>query len=185
MNIENEDLKKKFEMSKNTTLVTKKELHDTARMTRQAICNSNYNEQYSRKNNIKVFNFPRKQKQNLRQDFIETVRRDLKVDLEDRDVVAIHRLPSNKVGPRPMIVKVFNSDVKRSIMRERQYLQNDIRFSDDVTKRNVDLMERMRETDCFDSVWYFNCNVYGRIYEGLQLKFDLFDDIHLRLKQGK
>ena len=46
-------------------------------------------------------------------DFIETVRRDLNVHLEERDVVAIHRLPSDKPGPKPMIVRLFNSDVKR------------------------------------------------------------------------
>jgi hypothetical protein len=64
---------------------------------------SNYNEQYSRKNNIKVFNFHRREKQNLRQDFINLVKGDLNVTLEERDVVAIHRLPAEH-EPSPLIV---------------------------------------------------------------------------------
>ena len=70
-----------------------------------------------RKNNIKVFNFARREKQNLRQDFINLVKRDLNVTLKERDVVAIHRLPAEH-EPSPLIVRLFSSDVKRSAGKE-------------------------------------------------------------------
>jgi hypothetical protein len=73
--------------------------------------------QYSRKNNIKVFNMKKRDKQNLREDFIDLVKKDLNVDLELRDVVAIHRLPSDRPGEKPIIVRLFNSDAKRNVMR--------------------------------------------------------------------
>lgn len=183
--IENEDLKRKLHVLHTTTTGMRKDLNETARMTKQAHINSNFNEQYSRKNNIKVFNFPRKEKQNLRQDFINTVKKDLKVELEERDVVAIHRIPSQHPGVNPLIVRLFNSDVKRNVMRERKNLTNDVRFSDDVTKANMDLIQRLRDTEMFESVWYFNCSVYARTEDGLQLKFGIYDDINLRLKQRR
>jgi hypothetical protein len=41
----------------------KKEFSETVQVVKQANMSSKYNEQYSRKNNIKVFNFPRREKQ--------------------------------------------------------------------------------------------------------------------------
>jgi hypothetical protein len=38
----------------------------------------------------------KRDKQNLREDFTDLVKKDLNVDLELRDVVAIHRLPSDR-----------------------------------------------------------------------------------------
>ncbi|CAG2231833.1 unnamed protein product [Mytilus edulis] len=185
LTIENEDLKNKIQAIQYSNTTIRRDLNETSRLSRQADISSNYNEQYSRKNNIKIINFPRKDKQDLRKDFMETVKKELNVQLEDRDVVAIHRIPSQKAGPYPVIVKLFSSDVKRQIMRCRKELTSKIRFVDDVTQRNMSLIERLRKTDEFESVWYFNCGIYGRTPAGLQLKFGLYDDIHYRVQQGK
>ena len=69
LSIENEDLKKRLEVGTAQITSIKKEFSETIQVAKQANMSSNYNEQYSRKNNIKVFNFPRREKQNLRQDF--------------------------------------------------------------------------------------------------------------------
>jgi hypothetical protein len=44
------------------------------------------------------------------------------VTLEERDVVAIHRLPAEH-ELSPLIVRLFSSDVKRSVMRVRKELK--------------------------------------------------------------
>ena len=184
MSIENEELKKKIQVLHNTTTTIRKDLNDTRRITKEANISSNYNEQYSRKNNIKVLNLPRREKQDLRKDFINIVKKDLKVNLEERDVVAIHRIPSRKKRIYPVIVKLFSSDVKRSVMRVRKSLSDGIKFVDDVTQRNMDLIQRLQDTGEFESVWYYNCGIYGRTEQGLQLKFGIYDDIYERLRQG-
>ena len=184
LTIENENLKKNIEMNISCMSKLKHEMAETQKIAKENSISSNYNEQYSRKNNIKVYNLPKKEKQNLRQDFIKMVKDDLKVELDERDVVAIHRLPADR-EPRPVIVRLFNSDVKRSLMRVRRDLKNKVKFVDDVTRRNMGLIHRLEETGHFESVWYFNCGVYGRTPRGLQLKFGLYDDIEYRLRQGK
>ncbi|VDH91542.1 Hypothetical predicted protein [Mytilus galloprovincialis] len=185
LSIENENLREKAEVAMKSLSATKKELHQNERLTREAITSSNYNEQYSRKNNIRVINFPWRERQDLRADFISKVKRDMNVELEERDVVAIHRIPSDKLGPKPLILRLFSSDVKRRVMREKKNLQDHVRFYDDISKSNIELMKRLNETEWFSDVWYFNCGVYGRISDGLQLKFNIFDDIFLRLRQRK
>lgn len=184
ISIENENLQKQLDKCFNQNSSLKQELTYTTRLARSVDMSSNYNEQYSRKNNIKVFHFPRKENQNLRKDFIELVKNELNVTLTERDVVAIHRLPSPQ-EPRPLIVKCFNTDVKRSLMRVRKELSGKVKFVDDVTTRNMRLITRLEDTGNFDQVWYFNCNVYARTMEGLQLKFNLYDDINQRLREAE
>ena len=185
LSVENQDLRRRIDQITETVKNNKKSVNENFRLSQEALESANYNEQYSRKNNVKVMNFPRRDQQDLRSDFIHKVKKDLNVELHERDVVAIHRLPSHKPGPNPVIVKFFNSDIKRKVMRVRKDLKDNVRLSDDVTKRNMQLIHQLRDMNCFESVWYYNCGVYGRTEEGLQLKFRLFDDVRTRLQQKK
>ena len=184
LSIENEHLRRKIDQNEAKTISIKKELSETTEIAKVTNISSNYNEQYSRKNNIKVFNFPWKEQQDLRQDFIQMVKSDLNITLHDQDIVAIHRLPAQR-EPRPLIVRCFNTDVKRSIMRKRKELRNKVKFVDDVTTRNMALIKRLEDSGRFDQVWYFNCGIYGRTDNGLQMKYGLYDDINRRLREGK
>jgi len=94
MSIENEDLKRKLEKVKTTTSTIRKDLNYTCWLAKQSVMSANYNEQYSRKNNVKGFNFPKKQNENLRTECINKAKKDINIKLEERDVVAIHCLPS-------------------------------------------------------------------------------------------
>jgi hypothetical protein len=82
-----------------------------------------------------------------------------------------------------VILRLFNSDVKRNVMKVKKNLNDDVRFVDDVTKRNLELMSNLRNS--YNFIWYYNYGIYGRTENGLQLKFGLYDDIGARLKKGK
>ncbi|CAC5420132.1 unnamed protein product [Mytilus coruscus] len=60
VSIENEELRKQIDQTRDVVIKNKKGLEDSTRMNQEAITSANYNEQYSRKNNIKVMNFPRR-----------------------------------------------------------------------------------------------------------------------------
>ncbi|VDI50882.1 Hypothetical predicted protein [Mytilus galloprovincialis] len=89
------------------------EMEDTMNKSYSALSMANYNEQYSRKFNIKMVNFQTENDENLRESFLKTVKDDLDLKLEKRDIVAIHRLRSYKSGVPPVIVKVVNSEGKK------------------------------------------------------------------------
>ena len=185
LSLENENLKGQLDATKNVLGNVKTTLNRNVILTKDPTIQSNYNEQYSRKNNIKVFNMKKRDKQNLREDFIDLVKKDLNVDLELRDVVAIHRLPSDRPGEKPIIVRLFNSDAKRNVMRAKKNLKNNVRFVDDITKQNHELMKRMRDSNRFDSVWFYNCGIYGRTPDDKQFKFGLYDDIDIKIRQRR
>jgi hypothetical protein len=48
-----------------------------------------------------------------------------------------------------IIVRLFNSDAKRNVMRAKKNLKNNVRFVDDITKQNHELMKRMRDSNRF------------------------------------
>lgn len=64
-------------------------------------------------------------------------------------------------------------------MRKKKDLQNEVKFHDDITQRNIGLMTRLKNSDHkFHNVWFYNCSVYAKLSEkGRRIKFDIFDDI--------
>ena len=60
ISIENEDSKRKLEKVETTTSTIRKYLSYTCWLAKQSVMSAHYNEQYSRKNSVKVFNFPKK-----------------------------------------------------------------------------------------------------------------------------
>ena len=87
-------------------------LNDADRRSVDALKLGNHNEQYSRKHNIRMLNFPERKDENLREDFVKLVNTELKVHISPSDVQAIHRIPGKDRGIRPVIVKVKNTEVK-------------------------------------------------------------------------
>ena len=62
-----------------------------------------------------------------------------------------------------MIVKVKNPEVKINIMRKKRNLKKDFRFHDDITQSNLGLMARLKRSERFENVWFYNCNVYAKL----------------------
>jgi hypothetical protein len=69
-------------------------------------------------------------------------------------------------------------------MRASKELKGRVKFVDDVTQRNMELIKRLERSQRFDQVWYFNCGIYGRTEKGLQTKFQMYDDIKFKLDNG-
>ncbi|VDI17051.1 Hypothetical predicted protein [Mytilus galloprovincialis] len=129
----------------------KKSLQDTViqsdlESSVDALKSANYNEQYSRKHNIRIVNYPEKNNEHLHAEFINLVKKDLKINLEPTDLIAIHRIPGKEGAIRPIIAKVRNTDTKIKIMRSKKGLKKDIKFHDDITQKNLGLMSRLNLT---------------------------------------
>ena len=142
---------------------------------------ANYNEQYSRKSNIKIMNFKVDKEDNLKENFVKMVKDDLKVNVEKTDVIAIHRLKKIGTGVAPVIVKVINSDIKTKIMRNRKMTKGNVRLYDDITSKNRDLYYRLKDHKDIETAYFFNCYIYGRTTDGLKIRFDIHDDIQSKI----
>jgi hypothetical protein len=158
------------------------------RMTKSAMSKANFNEQYSRKNNIKFYGVPENKGEELLQT-VNTVLDEVGEKIEKSDVLAMHRIPGKKDQPRPIIVKLRSSEAKAAVMKKRSDIkkltsENDdkIKVSDDVTQDNAALISRLLQDHRISAAWYFNGSIYGQCGQR-RIKFDIFDDVEKKIRK--
>ena len=184
-----EDMKKENELLKteNLNLQTKlknaqNQVEASEKRSQVAVQMANYNEQYSRKNNIKILNMkeePDETETSLITEVCNLLATKCAVDLNPREIQAIHRIPGKQGMVKPVLVKLFNNNSKTKIMKVRSDMKNaGHRLVDDVTKLNAKLITELLNHKSIDSAWYFNGSVFGKSTKGHRIKFDLYDDIN-------
>ncbi|CAC5395229.1 unnamed protein product [Mytilus coruscus] len=183
--LNNENLRERVRAKDESIEKLEEQVSENNNRAFEAIKLGNYNEQYSRKRNIRMLNYPERPNEVLRDEFVNMENKVLKVDIKPDDVQAIHRIPGKEGYIKPVIVKVSNTELKIKIMRQKRGLKNDIKFHDDITQRNLGLMTRIKNGEHFENVWFYNCNVYAKQKDGSRIRFDLFDNIEQKLKKQK
>ncbi|VDI30889.1 Hypothetical predicted protein [Mytilus galloprovincialis] len=163
LNIDNENFKERLRTKDRQIEELQEKVADCNHRSIDALKSANYNEQYSRKHNIRMVNFPEKRNENLRDVFVKMVKKDLNVEIEPSDVIAIHRIPGKEGNIKPVIAKVRNTEIKIKIMRNKKGLKNDIKFHDDITQRNLGLLARLNTNVMLNNAWFYNCSVYGKL----------------------
>lgn len=148
---------------------------------------SNFNEQYSRKNNVKILNIPESTYETERT-LTEVVTSELlakgNVDIDPQDIMAIHRIPGKTGAPKPVLMKLKNNSVKTRIMQQRKNMKDaGHRLVDDVTKLNTGLIGRLMRHSRIESAWYFNGAVYGKTTGGQRHKFEVYCNINSVIDQ--
>ncbi|KAH3720504.1 hypothetical protein DPMN_056872 [Dreissena polymorpha] len=185
LEFENEQLKQKMDELKSSSTKAISELqtqvdknYDTSR---DALKLANYNEQYSRKNNVKIMNIeesPQESETSLIQTISSILKTTADVELKPEDIIAIHRIPTKKGNIRPILLKLRNNNAKSSIMRKRTPMKaKGFRLVDDVTQRNQGLISRLFLHPDIKSAWFFNGSVFGQTNSEERIKFDIFDNI--------
>lgn len=161
-------------------------MQQNSRNVKQALTKSNYNEQYSRKTNIKIYGVSEKKDENTYEVTREVLQKNAGVSIIPQNVVAVHRIPNAKrTQPRPILLKLRNSECKAEIMRKRSQVKksgNGVRLVDDVTAANAKLIKQLTENENVESAWYFNGSVYGKCGEQ-RVKFDILDDINVKIRR--
>lgn len=162
------------------------QLKQTNDLASSAISMANFNQQYSQKNNIKILNWPEHDHQNLKEEFRTLVYEKAGVNLDGRDILAIHRIPAiNKNHPRPVIVKFINSEVRRSVITKREKLKDTFTMVDHITQMNAQLLRKLRSEErehLVESAWYFNGHIFVLDKRGKRHKMEVTDDIDKKLR---
>lgn len=164
----------------------KQVLQKTEHISKEAMRLANQNEQYSRKHNFKIMGLTENDNENtwkLVQDFLKT---NINVEIDDREIIAAHRIPGKRGKPRPIIVKLLNTNSKSKVMRKRSEIRKrgqGIKLVDDVTRPNSELITTLINHDDIASAWYFNGSVFGKLKSNERhVKFDIFDEIDEKVK---
>ena len=173
MVFENSEIKDRLEN-------VEKKLKKEKERTKTALGQSNYNEQFSRKNNVKIMGVEYIDNENeaiLTDKVRSIIKERTEVDIKFSEIIAIHRIPSRH-DPQPILVKLKNNSVKTRLMKHRKTMkQHGNKLVDDVTKKNTELISRLLKHEKIDSAWFFNGFIYGKTIEGRRYRFDLFSNI--------
>ena len=156
-------------------------------LTQTAMRKSNYNEQYSRKNNIKIMGV-KQEDDNETVEMLEDkicgiLHTKAGLMIDPRKIDAIHRIPGKAGMDKPVLLKMRNNHEKTKIMRQRKAMKEaGFRLVDDVTKLNTELIDRLTMHKDINSAWFFNGSVFGKTNAGKRHKFDLYCDIDTVIK---
>ncbi|XP_063436871.1 putative ankyrin repeat protein RF_0381 [Mytilus trossulus] len=93
LNLENHLLKEKLREKEIKIKELDEKVEDCNLRSMDALKSANYNEQYSRKHNIRIVNYPEKNNEHLHAEFINLIKKDLKINLKPTDLIAIHHIP--------------------------------------------------------------------------------------------
>ena len=141
-------------------------LDKNEKVAKAALEKSNMNEQYSRKNIVKVMGVE-EEADETEDKLIKTVNNILGakagVTINENKIVAIHRIPGKIGMPKPVLIKLMNNNEKTKIMKKRKEMKlAGYRLVDDVTKQNTKLINRLNLHEDIDSAWYYNGNVFAK-----------------------
>ncbi|KAH3788095.1 hypothetical protein DPMN_166225 [Dreissena polymorpha] len=169
LEFENEQLKQTICDLKNNNTKAINELEilieKNYKTSREALKLANNNEQYSRKNNVKMINIEKtshESEASLIQKVSNIMKTTADVDLKPDDIIAIHRLPSKKGTIRPIIIKLRNNNAKSAIIKKRNPKIKGYMLLDDVTKRNQGLISRLLLHPDIKNAWFYNGAVFGQ-----------------------
>lgn len=184
---ENENLKKELVGLKSELTKIKDSCSTAETQSRQALKIGNHNEQYSRKNNIKIMDVKLSDHESIEDltikvcDLVSTKG----LTLDPANIVAIHRIPGKENCTKPVLIKLINNHEKTKIMRKRSDFKKDgNRLVDDVTMHNAILIQKLMERDDIEQAWFFNGSVFAKAKgSDKRYKVDLFDDVDKLLKK--
>ena len=151
-----EQLNKEIESLCNENNQLKKDLseaekknNETEKIAKQALQTANQNEQYSRKNNVKILKIEEAGHED-ETSLINTVGELLQrqgVTIRPESIMAIHRIPSKPGTINPVLVKFRNNNDKTKVMKNRAAMKAaGHRLVDDVTK--VNSLDQQAERPC-------------------------------------
>ena len=118
------------------------------------------NEQYSRKNNLKIFGLKEKTGEDCMEEIQKMAKERLKVNIQREEMEIAHRLPAAK-GPRPVIVKFRDTGSKFTLLKARKVLKGTgVSIAEDISQTILDTVKMLRDNENTKDTWCWNGKIY-------------------------
>ena len=162
----------------------KENIKEIGNRSTDAMRQGNWNEQYSRKKNVKIYNMPENRDEKLPVTLINQLKEKLNLNIDCSDIVAMHIIPGRPVAPRPILIKFLRMESKIALLRRKKDISEvfNVKIGDDITKQNQGLLNRLYLHEKITSAWFFNGHVFGTDEKGARHKFDIYDNINEKLR---
>ena len=125
----------------------------------------NDGEQYSRRNSIRIYGLPVSQNTSVYATVCDFFNTNLNIVLSEDSICSAHTIGDRNNSSRRsvVIVKLLRASDKARIIKERRRLKGSL-FSihEDMTKKNLSLLTRVRASNNVEDAWFANGHVYCR-----------------------
>ena len=121
------------------------------------------NEQYSRKNNLKIFGLVHNEGENCAKKMQKMVKEKLKINVAEEDVEIAHRLPASRQEnqEKAVIVKFRNPGVRYAILKARRALKGTgISICEDISASVLSTLKSLRENPNTKDAWCWNGKIF-------------------------
>ena len=149
---------------------------------------ANRNEQYSRKNNLKITGWKVNENEKPILAVSRLLREKLGMQVKDGDIDVAHPLPVPKhsgipnAGSPPLLVKFKHREPRNEAISRRTQLKNSgCVIQEDLTALNIRLMNRLHNHELISRSWAWNGRIYGLTKSGIKIKFQPFDDVEAKV----
>nr|CAH7765595.1 unnamed protein product [Callosobruchus chinensis] len=119
-------------------------------------------DQQSRNKNLRIFNFPEKNGEDLPQEIIRLCNSKLDVPIEKEDIVVCSRIGKKLTNrPRSILLKLAHVSSKQRIYKNKSRLKGSgIVIKEDLSEKRLKLMQVAIEKTSLKQVWSFNGSIY-------------------------
>jgi hypothetical protein len=161
-----------------------KEIEAVRRDSRQAMLAANDNEQYGRRNNVRIRGLDMNEEEDCRESVLKFFHDKLHLqNLSVDDIDVAHPLPVKKSSHRAgqsqqsqptlphieptVIVKFMNRKPRDLVIRNRKLLKGTkTTISEDLTSLNMQTMNRVKNNDSVQKTWSWNGKIYAMLLNG-------------------
>lgn len=135
-------------------------------------------EQYSRRNNVRIFGVPEDRNENIGTVVSNFCKEKLHLDISPQLMDSCHRLPGKESLHRPIIVKFVSHATKLAVLSKKKELKGTkLVIREDLTKTRNFLLKEAAKKFGSRSVWSNNGKVFAKVDKKITIITSLSDII--------
>ena len=118
------------------------------------------NEQYSRKNNIRIYGLEENPNENLQEKIIGLAKEELGVEIKDEEIEIAHRIGQTRRSqskPRAVIIKFLSNKSKMQLLSKRKLLKGkSIAVMEDMASDLAKRLKKLKDKSSVEKAWFVN-----------------------------
>lgn len=118
------------------------------------------NEQYSRKNNIRIYGIKENPDENLQVQIIGLAREELGVEIKEEEIEIAHRIGQTRRSqnkPRAVIIKFLSNKSKMKLLSKRKLLKGkSIAIMEDMASDLAKRLKKLKDKRSVEKAWFVN-----------------------------
>jgi len=164
--------------SRVNTMASQAELQAIRAESRESLLQSNDNEQYARRNNIRIFGL--QSGEDCRSASVNFIRSALRIsDIEAEDIEVAHSVQTSSSRRPAVLVQFRHREHRDKVIRARKALKGSkYAITEDLTSLNLKTMNRLKNSEYVQNTWSWNGKLFAILTNGKKVQVRPFQSVN-------